>query len=1034
MKLPVVLLLFLLVVHLLEANAPRSPAGLGAVVLQAASATTPKPVTVEERTTTLRDLDASFRLALANGQSLEAARNLNRIGTLYLLLNQPEYALTSHLQALTLLRQAPNPQVEIDNLNGAAAAYLVLPRSEDSEAPDNITLARAALDKAINLSKDVQYTLGEAQSLLTLSELQNRTDSETAVLTAQQSLALWKSHDDKEGMTRTYIQIGTCYLAQNLVNEATENFTQALALSRELNDGAQQAAALISLGFAEFRKAEWRACIAYITEAYPLLDERAEPKQMGRIASTLGASFIENGSPGMGVVQYQRALDYYRQTQDPDSISYALWGLGRAHFFAGDLTQATNYLQEALGLVKKEALLVAPAREYLGRVHIERSEYGDALKELEPALKAYTNTRKAKETARVRGLLGQVYDHQGMFSRARVHYEEALKTFTALSDRVNQAAIYFALGELERKQKNYDAASAYLRQSIDVTEDVRRVATSHDLTAAFSASVQDRYEAYIECLMKQHEKQPTGGFAIKAFETSELARARTLSEAVQTNLAPGVDPQLAAKQRALRHSLRIKENDKINLLAQNDTQEKFKALEKETARLEDEYKKVNDVIRSRYPSYDELSRPTAWDLRQIQQQILPDDDAVLLEYSEGAENSYAWTITRNDFKSYKLPSQKVIDEAVRRVYNLLSTLPSAGAETELADATAELSKLVLAPVASSLNKQRIIVVADGSLNYIPFQILSASASAREPLVSNYEVINVPSASILGQLRQEKQQRRPRSKILAAFGDPVFASNYQSQPEQRASRDVEINPDNFDPSVIQPLPYSKFELKKLSDIAGPESFVARGFEASRQKLETMDLSKYAILHFATHGFLNPQNPELSGFILSTIDAEGRPQNGFIRTLDVYRLQAPVDLVVLSACRTALGKDVRGEGLIGLTRGFMYAGASSVVASLWKVDDEATSELMKHFYANMLQKGMRPAEALRAAQNALRQIPHWQAPHFWAGFTLQGEFKQPIRVPTTRTASLMMQKSVGAGLLVILLAGIAWGYWRRRPRIT
>ena len=294
-------------------------------------------------------------------------------------------------------------------------------------------------------------------------------------------------------------------------------------------------------------------------------------------------------------------------------------------------------------------------REYLGRVHIERNEYEAALKELEATLKIYADTRKAKEASRVQGLLGQVYDRQGMFSRARSHYEEALKTFTGLSDRLNQAAIYFALGELEMKQKNYDAANAYLRQSIDVTEDMRRVSTSDELTAAFSASVQDRYEAYIECLMKQHEKQPTRGFAVKAFETSEFARARTLAEAVQTNLAPGVDPGLAATQRALRHSLRIKENDKIRLLAINDTQEKLKALEDETARLDAEYKKVNEVIRSRYPSYDELSRPTAWDLRKIQEQILPDDDAVLLEYSEGAENSYAWTITRNDFKSYRLP-------------------------------------------------------------------------------------------------------------------------------------------------------------------------------------------------------------------------------------------------------------------------------------------------------------------------------------------------------------------------------------------
>jgi CHAT domain-containing protein len=355
--------------------------------------------------------------------------------------------------------------------------------------------------------------------------------------------------------------------------------------------------------------------------------------------------------------------------------------------------------------------------------------------------------------------------------------------------------------------------------------------------------------------------------------------------------------------------------------------------------------------------------------------------------------------------------------------------------------------LVLAPLASSLNKQRIILVADGALNYVPFQLLKLSPSDDEPLISNHEVINVPSASVLGQLREEKQQRRPKSKILAAFGDPVFAANYaqskgstagelpvtsksgETESWQRALRDVEIHADTLDPTDIQPLPYSKFELKDLSELGGSGSVVARGFDASRHTLETMDLSKYAILHFATHGILDPKRPELSGIFLSMVDASGQPQNGFITIDDVYRLQAPVDLVVLSACRTALGKDVRGEGLIGLTRGFMYAGASSVVASLWKVDDEATAKLMKYFYTNMLQKGMRPAEALRSAQNTLRQDPNWQSPHFWAGFTLQGEFKQQINLPAPQGAPPVVQKAVGGGLLLALFAGIGWGFWRR-----
>jgi CHAT domain-containing protein/uncharacterized protein HemY len=1048
MKLSAVLLLFLFGINLIEINAPRHPAGVATIVWQAGLGTThkpAKPVTVEDRKRVLQELEESVRLALGEGQTLDAARNLNRIGGLHLLLNDAPAALASHLQALNLLRQSSDAKVEIDNLNGSAAAYLSLPHNDAPDAPDYVALAQSALDKALTLSKNIHYALGEAQALLTLSELQNRSNHATALLTAQEALALWKSRGDKEGLARTYYQIGTCYLAQNLVEKAVENFSQALGLWRGLNDRAQEAATLISLGFAEFRKAEWRACIRYLTGAYPLLDERAEPVQMGRMAATLGASFIETGSPEMGVAQYQRALDYYRQAKDYEGISYAVWGLGRAYFFAGDLNQATSYFQQALEPVKKNSVPAAPILEYLGRIHIERGEYAVTLKYLGSALTIYTKAGNFKEAARVLALVGQAYDRQGMLDRAKLNYQEALETFIRLSDRVNQAAIYYALGELEMKQRNYDAAGGYLRQSIDVTEGMRGASTSNDLMAAFSASVQERYEAYIECLMKQHEKQPAGEFAINAFKTSELGRARTLSElllALQTNLTPGADPQLAARHRSLRQTLRIKENDRINLLAKTNTREKLIALEEETARLEAEYKKVNDTIQSRFPAYNEISRPTAWDLPEIQEKILSDDDAVLLEYFLGTENSYAWTITRNTFTSHNLGPKKIINEAVQRVYALLSKPPQDGNETELAQAAAKLSQLVLAPVASSLNKPRIILVADGALNYIPFQLLPHPSGNHEPLVGGYEVINAPSASILGQLRQEKQHRRP-TRLLAAFGDPVFASNYAQFKDSAsgdlaasvttngsASRDVEVNADSLDPSVIQPLNYTKFELKNLSEIAGPESFIARGFTASRETLGNIDLSKYSILHFATHGVLVPEKPEQSGFFLSTVDTAGRAQDGFISMQDVYRLNAPVDLVVLSACRTGLGKDMRGEGLIGLTRGFMYAGASSVVASLWKVDDEATGELMKHFYANMLKKGMRPADALRAAQNTLRQDPNWQAPHFWAGFTLQGEFKDPIRVPAPRTASPFVQKTVGAGLLMALLAGIGWGYWRRR----
>ena len=254
-------------------------------------------------------------------------------------------------------------------------------------------------------------------------------------------------------------------------------------------------------------------------------------------------------------------------------------------------------------------------------------------------------------------------------------------------------------------------------------------------------------------------------------------------------------------------------------------------------------------------------------------------------------------------------------------------------------------------------------------------------------------------------------------------------NDEAQPWSYALRDIQISGDSLNESNIQPLIHSREELADLREVAGPASFFATGFAASRETLEHTDLSKFAIVHFATHGYLDPHRPEKSGLLLSIVDTNGQQENGFITVQDVYRLHAPVSLVVLSACSTGLGKDVRGEGLISMTRGFMYAGASSIAATLWNVDDEVTSELMKDFYSNMLQQGLTPAAALRAAQNKIRQQPEWRSPHYWAAFTFQGEYREPAKLPQAKSSVFSVYTLVVV-LFLISLCGIAWWYWRLR----
>jgi CHAT domain-containing protein len=343
------------------------------------------------------------------------------------------------------------------------------------------------------------------------------------------------------------------------------------------------------------------------------------------------------------------------------------------------------------------------------------------------------------------------------------------------------------------------------------------------------------------------------------------------------------------------------------------------------------------------------------------------------------------------------------------------------------EALTDLSRMLLGPVMDQLGRSRLLIVSDGMLQYIPFgalPVLNARQGASDrdvsrsqhhmslpPLILNHEIVNLPSASVLALLRHDLGGRKPAPKTLAVLADPVFekkdrrvrstiksrhddakngrerATDMSVQPSdvERSTRDLGLN--SFERLVL-----SRREAELITALASRgKSLRALDFTASRATATSPQLEQYQIVHFATHSLLNNQHPELSGIVLSLVDRQGESQDGFLRLYEVYNLRLAADLVVLSACQTALGKEVKGEGLVGLTRGFMYAGAPRVVASLWKVGDKATAELMRRFYQRMLRDGLRPAAALRAAQVSMMKERQWQAAYYWAGFVLQGEWR-------------------------------------------
>jgi CHAT domain-containing protein len=355
-------------------------------------------------------------------------------------------------------------------------------------------------------------------------------------------------------------------------------------------------------------------------------------------------------------------------------------------------------------------------------------------------------------------------------------------------------------------------------------------------------------------------------------------------------------------------------------------------------------------------------------LSEIRRAVL-DGETLLLEYYLGEERSFLWAVTSTSLESFVLPGRATLETAARRAYELLpeSHLRTAAVPTGIV--LEELSRLLLSPLGDRLaGLRRLLVVADGVLHYIPFAALPVAGM---PLVAGHEIVTLPSASTAAVLRERRSGRRQAPAGVAVLADPVFIARGGGFPR---------------------LPFTRREAEGILALApAGRRLELLGAAASREAALGGGLARYRYVHFATHGILDTAYPELSGLVLSQVDRRGRPENGFLRAHEIADLRLAADLVVLSACRTALGREIRGEGLVGLTRAFLAAGAEGVMVSLWQVDDRATAELMRRFYRGILQEGLAPPAALRRAQISLWQERSWQAPSYWAGFALQGEWR-------------------------------------------
>lgn len=930
-------------------------------------------------------------LAKAASDRRTEANLLDAIGNVYNALGDRKKALESFNRALPL-RQAEGDRVGLSNtLNNMGTAHSWM--GETQKALD-------LFNQALVIFRELGDPRKEATALGNLCvTYSNAGEYKKARDFCNQSLSIKRDLADSSGEATSLNNIGNIYSNLGDYQQALDSYIGSLAIHKTLGERKGEAIALNNIGWVYGTLGEYQKAIHYYSQALEPLRTMGDKYGEATTLSNIGVNYAD-------LKDYKRALEINMQVlplrqgvNDPGGKAITLNNIANCYSNLGEKQKALDYYEQAIALhrVVGNPRYLATALRNIGAFHRNLSQYQKALD----------------------------------------YFNEGLQISRTIGDRNGEAATLAHIARLERDRGNTTSARSRIEEALAAVESLRTNIKNHHLRASFFASVREYYELNIDLLMSLHKQRPSEGFDAAALQASEKGRARSLLELLaetHAEIRQGVDPALVERERSLRQMISDKAERQLRLLSGKHSEAQATAAAKEIDDLTTEYEQTQARIRQTSPRYAALTQPVPLNLKEIQTEVL-DEETLLLEYALGEERSFLWAVTPTSISSFELPKRAEIESAARHVYEILTarnrivsneTLEQRRKRLDLAaaeypKASAALSQILLGPVAAELKNKRLLIVGEGVLQYTAFAALpspsQASLGNREtndkgqgtrdiyrPLIADHEIVYLPSASVLAVVRREPARPRTTDKALAVFADPVFDSSdpriglssenpLATAKEAAPASEVKRSATESGLGDFVRLRFSRQEADEIARFASQsKQFKALDFAASRATAITSELRRYAILHFATHGLINNQHPELSGIVLSLVNEQGRPQDGFLRLYDIYNLKLEADLVVLSACQTALGKEIKGEGLVGLTRGFMYAGAHGVLASIWRIEDRATAEFMRRFYQGMLGDRLRPASALRDAQVSMWKDKRWGAPYYWAAFTLQGEWKQ------------------------------------------
>lgn len=899
-------------------------------------------------------------------------------------------------------------------LVGKGQAWLDAVSFEILDEPLNDTWPIHYYQNTLKKQKEQGDKKGQAATLKAMGKLyiwhHDSLSPAKAIEYLQSSLILQKELDPKElddqvAMGWTEIMLGAAYLYLLIDWSAMEHFQSAQMIFEKLDDKARVALVLGGIGSQYGRLGSHKQALDYLQSAIRIAEELGAPSLMAGVLSEIGKVYAWQGMYSQAVDFLQRAQKLFEDVQDLTSALSMASLLGYVYGRQGLYDKALGQLQTARAYAEQrgDQFVLADNFAYAAQVYSAQGLYSQAIEYWQAALRIVQQRHLYIFAGWILGKTASEYLSLKNYTQAVKTAHEAL---TLGQELKAQGVIWdssYALAVGYEKLGQPRQALQYYELAIKTIETVRTRASSDEAKIHFLNDRMDVYEGLIAFLHQQMLNTPSVDLRRQAFDYAERAKARAFLDLLtesHVRVQKKIRPDLWEKERALIAKISYLQKTIAEQSGKKDAAARIKKMESELMTANQEHNDLKLAIRRENPEYAALRYPEPIPFEQAQ--ALLDDKTALLHYVFGKERSLLLVTTRTRLDIYPLAARDVIDVRVQAFLKLWDHPPRPGSDLAYVDEAYRLYRLLLQPAETSLRGiSALRIVPDGRLALLPFPALLTERSTRPGkirwdvlpyLVKKYETALVPSASVLEQLQSRKKPAAGWPRELVVFADPIYEAEKKSfEPSITAnlrggegvSLSEQIAGVYRSGLPLSRLPYSGVEAASIARLFGDRAVTHLREQATEERVKAEKLDQYRYVHFATHGIVHPDRPEFSAVVLG----HERQEDGFLQLPEILNLELDAELVVLSACESGVGQQRRGEGLIGLARGFMYAGARSVLASLWKIEDgPATAGFMERFYRRLATE--RKVTALRTTQLELIREKKYSHPFYWAAFTLIG----------------------------------------------